>query len=287
MQEICPMLPERIGEAVLAASALHGGDLQEIRLYSGACAAVVIRGKMIKLREVCPERDFRATVMRLCGNSLYAHSDTIREGYIYTAGGIRVGICGRAVAPCGTVERVVDITSLCIRLPVRIPGAADDLLPYIFRGGGVHGLLVWSPPGVGKTTILRELTAALSDADPFCRAAVVDSRQEITSALGQLSIDVLLGYPRAIGMEIAVRTLSPQIVLCDEISGNADVEAVLKCAASGAAVVATVHAGCREDLMRRKEIRCLLECSVFPTLVGLKREGAEVRHLITGGQVNI
>ncbi len=285
MQEILSMLPERISGAVMAASALHGGHLQEIRLYSGTQAFVVCRGRMIRLSEVCTERDFRTTVMQLCGNSLYAHSDTIREGYIFTSGGVRVGVCGRAVAPSGKIERIMDITSLCIRLPVRVPGAADDLLPYIFRGGGVHGMLIWSPPGVGKTTILREITAALAAADPPYRTAVVDTRQEITASLGNIGVDILLGYPRAVGMEIAVRTVSPQAVLCDEIAGSADADAVLQCAASGAAVIATAHAGCREDLMRRKEIRYLLECGVFPTLVGLKREGAEVRHLITSGQV--
>lgn len=287
MREIMAVLPEKISEAVMAVSALHGGNLQEIRLYSGAHAAVVSRGQMIKLNEICSDRDFRMTVMRLCGNSLYAHSETIREGYIFTSGGVRVGVCGRAIASDGKIERITEITSLCIRLPARVPGAADDLLPYILRADGVHGMLVWSPPGVGKTTILREITASLSSAKSPCRIAVVDTRQEITASLGNIGADVLLGYPRAAGMEIAVRTMSPQLILCDEIAGTADAEAILQCAASGTAVIATVHAGCREDLMRQRDIRLLLENGVFPTLVGLKREGSGIRHLITGGQVKI
>jgi len=278
------VLSPTAAEAVAAAAAL-GGGVQEIRLYRGGTVMLVRRGVTVRTSAVCGESDFDGTFRRLCGNSLYAHGDTIRDGYIYCEDGLRVGVCGRAVTENGRIVRVTDIASLCIRLPVRVPGAADALLPYILRDGAPGGMLIWSPPGVGKTTVLRELAAALSAPEHGLRCAIVDTRQELGWGIDGDGIDILCGYPRAAGMEIAVRTLSPQVVICDEIFTEADADAVLYCAASGVSVIASAHAACRGDLHLRPPLRRVIGAGAFPALVGLSRTADGIVFDISEGGV--
>jgi stage III sporulation protein AA len=283
LETVLAYIPHTIAAAVTNAAALHGRMIDEIRLYRNAQTAVVIAGKNITLPIVCDGQMMDETVCRLCGESLYAHADTIRNGYIFTPAGFRVGVSGRAICDCESVERVTDITSLCIRVPYRFPGCADDLFCLATEGGVPHSMLIWSPPGVGKTTALRELAYKLAASHVPYRTAVIDSRYELVWENSVAYMDIFRGYPRARGMEIAVRTMNPQFVLCDEIANVMDAEAVLQCAASGAAVIASAHGASVEDLQRQSAIRCLLDNGVFQFLIGLSRLDGRVIHMVHRG----
>ena len=274
-------LPLHIRDAIRAVIGLYGGVCNEIRLSLGGQAYITVHGLNILTPEICTKEDIKETVSALCGHSLYAHSDTIREGFIFTDSGLRVGVCGRAV-PIGTGSELVrEISSVSIRIPHRCIGAADLLYPYVIAPDGPHGMLVWSAPGVGKTTALRELASLLSRGDTPYRTAIIDTRFELSEGLSGGLLDVFSGYPRAIGMEIAVRTMSPQIVICDEIAGEEDAAAVFKCASAGVAVIASAHSGSITDLIKRNDINLLIEASIFKTLVGLYRCGPTVCKKIT------
>ncbi len=275
------MLPAHIAEAISAAAGLYGGRCDEIRLCRGGQVYMCVRGENIRTSVICTDLDISETVKALCGNSLYAHSDTIRQGFIFTASGFRVGVCGRAVCRGESVELVSDITSLVIRVPMRYPGAADDLYPYVTSSVKPQGMLIWSAPGVGKTTALRELSVLLTGGGHPYRVSVIDTRFELMAGISDGTADVFRGYPRAVGMEIAVRTMSPQIVVCDEIAGQEDADAVRACAASGIAIIASAHAEDFRALQMRRELRSLIEENIFPTVVGLYRRGGEVCHHIT------
>jgi len=274
-------LPARIADSLRAAVGLYGGRCEEIRLCLGGHAYITVQGRVVRSSAVCTEEDIRKSLEALCGHSLYAHSETIREGFLFTETGLRVGVCGRAVCCAGKIELVTDISSLSIRIPSRHIGAADDLYSLVIGHGAPRGMLIWSPPGVGKTTALRELAVRLSTGSTPYRTAVIDTRYELTSGISGSTLDVFLGYPRSEGMEIAVRTMSPQIVICDEIAGEADAAAVRSCAAAGVAVIASAHAGRTDDLREKPELRSLLDSGVFPLLAGLYRQGNTVRHRIT------
>lgn len=268
-------LPPAAAEAVRKTAALHG-DVDEIRMYQGGPIVLVAGGRNISTSIECTEEMLRTTVGELCGHSLYAQEESIRQGYIITSEGIRVGVAGRAICQRDQIERVTDLTSLCIRIPRRFPGAADDLFTYAARDSDPKSLLIFSPPGVGKTTALRELSARLGES--HYRVAMIDTRYELSYGLSCECMDVFRGYPRPIGMEMAVRTMNPQFVICDEIFSEADAGAVLRCAASGVAVIASAHGRSPEDLRRLGAVRALLDQGIFPTLVGLFRKDGQLVH---------
>ena len=258
--------------------------LCEIRLRQGHPLTVTSCGKNHYSRNVlCTAEDIELTLRKLCGNSLYSHADTIREGYISYVHGIRAGICGKAVVRDGCIDAVTDITSVNIRIPHRVRGAADGIYRLLERRDFADGLLVYSPPGVGKTTVLRELVSKLALGECPHNVAVVDSRCELAAGLdGEVGVDVLSAYPRGRGIEIAVRTLSPDYVVCDEISSDEDMSALRCAVGSGVRIIASAHGRTYADLMTRGHFKDLLLSGAFGVFVGLlERQGRGYKTEIT------
>ena len=264
-------LPVHMGEVIRRSASLYRGTLSEIRLRKGASLMLTARDAGVCTPHKCTDADLSYTVRALCGNSLYSHSETIKEGYICTDGGIRAGVCGRAVTENGKIISVTDITSVSIRIPHRVPGASDGICKLIMKDG-FRGMIIYSPPGVGKTTALREIAARLGS-KPYCvRIAVIDTRFEICGGLsGDLTVDRLAGYPRAKGMETALRTLSPQLMICDEIGSLSDSEAIRESFGSGVPTVVSAHAKSIEELRKKEYIRDLINMGAFTCAVGLER----------------
>lgn len=264
-------LPSHLSEAVKKSAALYHGTVSEIRLRTGCPVFITVGDKNISCPAVCTSSDMDECVRALCGNSLYCHSETIKEGYICTSGGIRAGVCGRAVCEGGKIIAVTDISSVSIRIPHRVPGAADELCRLICdRNFG--GMIIYSPPGMGKTTALREICARLSSKPYNLRIAVIDTRFELCGALGgEMTFDALEGYPRAQGMETAVRTLSPQLIICDEIGSPEDAAAVSRSIGAGVPAVVSAHASSLEELCMKKYMKDLLDSGAFTYAAGIHR----------------
>lgn len=273
------VLPLHLADFAIKAAAHNRVRIHEIRLRRGAGLSITSRGISYACPIRCTEEDIDAVLRRLCGNSLYSHADTIREGYIAYLSGIRAGVCGRAVCRGGEIDAVTDITSVNIRIPHRVRGAGDCAFELLERNAFRTGLLVYSPPGVGKTTLLRELTFRLGAGDAPRRVAVVDTRCEIMAGLeGAANVDVLSSYPRGRGIEIAVRTLSPEFIVCDEISSDSDVEAVMSAVGSGVCIIASAHGASYGELMQRDGFCLLREKRAFGIWLGLlERERAGYR----------
>lgn len=253
-------LPEHLRSAAVRTGSLYG-QTDEIRLRLFRQMSLTVAGKNIVCGVRCCKEDLDYTVEQLCQGSLYSYADNIREGVITTDCGIRAGVAGRAVVMNGKIECVRDITSVSIRIPHRIPGTADEL----FRNMGVGGVLIYSPPGCGKTTILRELIPLLGQT---YRTAVIDMRYELCiDDCGEL-VDVYAGYPRGIGIGSAVRTMSPEVIVCDEIMGSEDVQAIREAYSGGVRVCASVHGRSVTEIMMDRGIAELIECGVFSVLYG-------------------
>ena len=275
-------LPIHLAEAVRKCTSFENG-INEIRMTAGSEILITSQTGAERLSAICSFEDMRYTVRSLSGNSVYSHTETVKEGYITTSEGIRAGVAGRAVFENGRVTAVTDITSVVIRIPRRFPHAADELFALVKSFDCKGSILVYSPPGGGKTTLLRELAVKLCRENDPKRIAVADTRCELSGALDGLNACTLLAYPRHKGIEIAVRTLGAEIVICDEISSDDDVSAALECLGSGVALIASAH-GTANDVFRREAVRKLHEKNLFSAYYGITTLGERVRGRITSAR---
>ncbi len=226
------------------------GHLCEIRLRAGRRAvAVMSDGKLLCCSGILTRDDLEACFQELCRHSVHSYAKEIAEGCITLPEGHRVGFCGTAVLQDGQLTTIRDISSMNIRIARQIKGCADEVYNAVFTDG-LRSLLIAGRPMSGKTTVLRELARLLGER---YKVALIDSRCELASVYrGTPSLDVgehtdvLSGYPRTEGILIALRTLSPDIILCDEISGDtASVEHCMNC---GVKLLATIHASSLAEL---------------------------------------
>ena len=235
---------------------------QEIRFRAG-CPILLTGGNMRRyVDDVLVDAAHLTRIFtHLCAHSVYAHQEELRHGYIATANGCRAGIAGQAVTDNGRVVSVRNLSSICLRLAREHRGCAAPLLPYVNGTDGLHGVLICGGPAGGKTTLLRDLIRLLSE-DKRCsrQLAVVDERGELTATFPETrGFDVLSGYNKAQGMEQALRTLSPEGIVFDELGDEEDVRAVLRCLYSGVAAIGSVHAVGLDGVRRRRALRPLLQ----------------------------
>ena len=204
-EKLCDLLPsEMMWE--LERLTREGVPIDEIRLRTDRQITVTSGGRNIPLNATLSRGDMDGILDVLCDGSLYAHADTLSRGYI-NFGGIRVGVVGRAAVEDERVIGIYDVSAMCIRLPRRIRHVGRPVCDLLKSLRGQSGVLIYSSPGQGKTTLLGSVCYALASGDDPWRICVVDTRGEIGYSLGEdkLCVDVLTGYPRALGLEIAAR----------------------------------------------------------------------------------
>ncbi len=267
LAELEKYLPRNVFESLSHFSDDKLQDIQEIRLRLGRACSVSIGNKneiLIDYRTgkmLCQdESQMQACFKRICENSIYKYESEIKNGYITMAGGYRVGFCGSRIEN-GLIK---DISSINIRLTRKIKDAASEIFPLLQENGYIKSSLIVSLPCAGKTTILTDVAFRFSEIRK--RVAVIDERGEIAAAhrgMPQKNVgsmcDVLNNYPKGEGMMIALRSLSPQVLICDEIGSKEDVAAMLQAMNAGVPVIASAHAADPSQLMRRPQIRYLIE----------------------------
>lgn len=274
LAELFRMLPRALSSELFRMSdsyADFAGGIEEIRLRQDRPASIVFRGKNIFLATRLDGCALSETLRRLCGGSVYACADSLREGYVTFGRGYRVGIAGRAVSSEDTLVDVGSVASLCIRIPHSVSGAGDVIVREFGLLSMRAGVLIYSPPGGGKTTALRDAAAQLSSGAHPLRVVVIDSRGELGSGWfpGGYMIDVLSGYPKAEGISIATRTLSPEVIICDEIGGEHEAEALCEVQRCGVPVIASAHGAALSDLMSRPALSRLIRGGSFGSFIGI------------------
>jgi len=220
------------------------------------------------------ERDLTETVCAFCSGNLYRYFDTLRDGFLMDEAGFRLGVC--PAKNSFSTHLPESFEGISLRIPRERPDAADALLDF-FKEKALASCLILSPPGEGKTTLLRALAVRLSSnfSEKAYRVAVVDERKELFPARflshGGMC-DILSGYDKEKGLEIASRIFSPEVIVCDEVASQKDADAVLASAGNGALIFASAHGGSFEEAERRPFLHKLLNEKAFRYLALLKRK---------------
>lgn len=222
---------------------------------------------------------FDYIVNKLTGGSMYSVNENIKNGFVTINGGHRVGICGTAVMEEGRVKHVKAVSALCFRVCRQVSGSALALSQEAVNGKHVLNTLIVSPPGCGKTTLLRDLCRIIASGEASCgirRVGIADERGEIAAMYhGEPRFDigdaafVCDGYPKAYAMKLMLRSLSPEVIATDEIGSADDFAAVRDSLKSGVSVIATAHASDISDLIARFGA----EVKSFDKIVFLKNKG--------------
>lgn len=280
-------------------------EIQEIRLRAGKPVMIYMGGRELFLNRRglfsdSPQEAARVTAEELegllghiCHYSLYAYEDELRQGFITVKGGHRVGVAGQAVPESGGGLRTIkNIAFMNVRVSHEVKGAANAVIPRMYGAGGLKNALILSPPGCGKTTLLRDLIRQISDGNPYgagLTVGVVDERCELAGAfcgvpqndLG-MRTDVLSACPKAAGMLLLLRSMSPRVIAIDELGSREELEQLKSAAACGCRILATAHGESAEDLERRfgierRELERLFDLTV---LLGKKEGRCVVRQYL-------
>ncbi|HOP71694.1 stage III sporulation protein AA [Thermoclostridium caenicola] len=295
LDRISSYLPDRLKRVVSRMDPGKAAGLEELRInaemplvgvFSGFDCFIAADGSFTCRHDQAfrvGREEVEELFYRLCEHSVYAYQDDIARGFLTLKGGYRAGICGKAVYQGQTLKGFKDISSICIRIPRELKGCAEPIFPFIRAGRhDICNTLVISPPRCGKTTLLRDLCRIIStgsEAADFAglRTVIVDERSEIAACYRGVPqndcgprTDVLDGCRKAEGIEMALRGLSPAVIVVDELGTGQDAESIKMAWNAGARIVATAHAYDINDLRERLG---------FGILIG---EGGFERYIVLG-----
>lgn len=280
-------LPPRLQNAVLHIPDIEKSSCEELRLRAGQAIYISLEGKEKSVSQLrVGTEDLRETVSRAARYSVHSFGEALAQGYLPLEGGHRLGVCGTAVLKAGNIAGIRTITSLNLRIACQSLGSADSVLHGVLHDGQVKNTLVISPPGFGKTTLLRDLIRQISGQGIRC--AVADERGELAAlrdGIPQFDIgsqtDIMDGCPKAQGAMLLIKTMSPTVVALDEITASQDVEAIAYAGHCGVAVLATAHAFGVKDLSCRPLYRQMLQLGVFEQIITIERKNGGREYKIS------
>lgn len=276
--------------------------LQEIRLRVNAPLLIIYKNKEAFITEeaklvddpsaavMITRNEIRETMEYISNYSLYAFEEEIRQGFITINGGHRIGIAGKTIVENGTIKGMKHISFINIRLAHQVKGCADRVLPFLIndKSNGIYHTLIISPPRCGKTTMLRDIIRQLSNGNrylPGVSIGVVDERSEIGACYmgtpqNELGIrtDILDCCPKAKGMLMLIRSMSPQIIAVDEIGSKEELDAIDYVIGCGCKLIATVHGSSIEDIKSKPTLCDLVQKKLFERYIILSNQ-KEIGHL--------
>ncbi len=276
---------------VLGKLQIDFSKLQEIRLRMNAPLLIIYDNREYFINDdakivnnptqgiIISRNEIRETMEYISNYSLYAFEEEIRQGFITISGGHRIGLAGKIILEEDNIKGMKHISFINIRLAHQVKGCADPVLPFLIneKATGIYHTLLISPPRCGKTTLLRDLIRQLSDGSKYLKGmsvGVVDERSEIGACYmgipqNELGIrtDILDCCPKARGMMMLIRSMSPQIIAVDEIGSRQDLEAIDHVIGCGCMLIATVHGSSIEDIRNKPILGELVDKKLFERYV--------------------
>ncbi|MBE6063627.1 MAG: stage III sporulation protein AA [Clostridium butyricum] len=278
-KEIIDIFPVRLAQ--LLKERLINEHIYEIRIKVGSPILVYSKYGESIINYHTTKEELKNMMQKISNYSLYAYEEDIRQGFITIKGGHRIGIAGECVMENGKVKTIRNISSVNVRIANEVIGCSDNILPYVILKNRVYNTIIISPPKCGKTTILRDITRNISNGVSALglygkKVAVIDERSEIGACyfgipqndLG-IRTDILDNCLKREGMIMAIRSLSPEVLICDEIGTKGDIEALMMAFNSGVNIIATIHGFTVEDLYKRMVFKELLDNGILERAVVL------------------
>ncbi len=268
------MLKSLLSEDIIKKINISGSlsDIYEIRMRRHKNITVSLKGQYVGTGAVCRPEWIEETVLRASRFSLYAVNDQIKAGFIGVKGGIRIGICGEAVYEGDCIKTVKNISSLNIRLPHEVKGCSDKVMEYCFNGG-LNSTLVISKPGAGKTTLIRDLCRNIYSKYPYINILIIDERGEISGdAEGRFQFDIggsdcMLNCKKEFAFSAGIRSMRPDIIVCDEIKGGQDAKSIYEALSCGVCIIATIHAATAQEVIQKEDFRQIAADKAFKRFV--------------------
>jgi len=288
-EEAAAILPTRLRRLALAVPEADKARAEEFRLRALRPFSLVLpEGERMLEATVTPE-DLETLCDLATEFSRYTAAETMREGFVSVRGGFRLGLCGTAVMKEGANTNLKNLSSAAIRIARECKGVGETVAGALFEEGRYQNTLIFSPPGGGKTTLLRDLVRILSDGVgvPPHRVALVDERGEVAvmhRGEPQMDVgartDILDSCPKAVGIPMVLRAMNPQIIGVDEITAREDIRAMVRAAGCGVGLLATVHAADKKELTEKPLYRELMETGVFAKGIRICRENGQRSYLV-------
>ena len=280
MRSLLDILPHSIGQELSLLQEEEWAQIEEIRIRTDRPIELMQGGNPRFLSYHTTGEDASQLLGRLSNYSMYTLEEELKQGYITIFGGHRVGLAGKVIVENGFVKGLRDISSFNIRIAKEKIGIALPFLPYLYEERW-HNTLIIGAPQTGKTTLLRDIARLASTGTktiPPRKTGIIDERSEIAGCIRGVPqhhfghrIDVLDACPKAEGLMMMIRSMSPEVMIVDEIGKSEDVHALLEAIHAGVNIIVSAHGYSLEDVYKRPSFKPLWELRVFERYVELNR----------------
>lgn len=282
METVLPFLPKTIIEQLEHIPPIQKFEIEEIRIRTNRPIEITMGGKTMFLPYLVNTEDANQLLNKISHHSIYALEEELRRGYITIDGGHRIGLAGKVILEGGKVKALRDISSFNIRIAKEKIGIADSLIPALYDQQWQHTMII-GPPQTGKTTLLRDIARVVSSGDSGSsisakKVGIVDERSEIAGCVNgipQLTfgprVDVLDACPKAEGMMMMIRSMSPDVLVVDEIGRLEDTEAILEAVNAGIKLIMTTHGDSFEEIQKRPSLQEIFKLQIFQRYIELSR----------------
>lgn len=292
MEYILKCLPTQLAKLILEHNIQK---LEEIRIRANKPVILKLGQVEIVLSYTITTNEIIGILQNICNNSIYTYQNQICNGFITLPGGNRVGIAGNVVIKDGQVSNISYIYSLNFRISHQINGASDNILKYVLdtENNTIFNTLIVSPPGAGKTTMIRDLAKRISNGINEINfrgldVSVIDERGEIAAMTKGITFndvgirtDVLDNVPKSIGIRMAVRSMAPKVIIADEIGNKDDVNIINYAICSGVKCIFTAHGSDMEDLLKNNEINKIINLQLFSKIIFLdEKQKGKIKNVV-------